>query len=101
MATEQPSRFRPGNAKRGADTIAAVNELLARHPDTTPFQGRGLDRRVIEALTAHGIDAPERLLFMRDDELLKIPGIGKAALEQVRRYRDRFIGAPASPRLGG
>ena len=75
------SRFRRGNAKRGADAIARG------------FRERGFDQRVIAALTSYGIDAPERLLFMRDDTLRKIRGVGKAGFEQIRRYQNRFLGS--------
>ena len=34
----------------------------------------------------------ERLLFMKEEELGKIPSIGKVALEQIDRYRARFLG---------
>jgi hypothetical protein len=46
---------------------------------------------VIDALVSAGIDAPERLLFMTDVELREIPGIGKAGIAEIAKYRSRFI----------
>ena len=60
---------------------------------TTCFAGRRLSRRVVDALVAAGIDAPERLLFMTEAEICKIPGIGKSAVTEINRYRRRFLPA--------
>jgi DNA-directed RNA polymerase alpha subunit len=45
----------------------------------------------VNALFTRGIDAPERLLFASEAELAKIPGIGKASLDQIMRYRARYV----------
>jgi DNA-directed RNA polymerase alpha subunit len=55
------------------------------------FEGRGLSRRTIRALVDCEIDAPERLLFMSENDLKKIPLIGKASMAEIRTYRDRFV----------
>jgi DNA-directed RNA polymerase alpha subunit len=57
----------------------------------SPFKDRGFSERTIEALVACGIDAPERLLFSTEAELKQIPGIGKASLEEIIKYRARFL----------
>jgi hypothetical protein len=44
-----------------------------------------------KALVAHGIDAPERLLFMSETEIHNIPGVGKGAVAEIKLYRDRFL----------
>jgi hypothetical protein len=46
---------------------------------------------VTQALVAHGIDAPERLLFMSEAEIHNIPGVGKGAVAEIKLYRDRFL----------
>jgi hypothetical protein len=46
---------------------------------------------VTQALVSHGIDAPERLLFMSDAEIHDVPGLGKGALGEVKLYRDQFL----------
>jgi hypothetical protein len=52
-----------------------------------------------KALVAHGVDAPERLLFMSDVEIHNIPGVGKGAVAEIELYRARFLPrAPFSPR---
>jgi DNA-directed RNA polymerase alpha subunit len=58
---------------------------------TAPFRDRGFSDRTTNALVTHGIDAPERLLFMTETEPKNIPGIGKASFEEIKRYRSRFI----------
>jgi DNA-directed RNA polymerase alpha subunit len=55
------------------------------------FEGRGFSRRTIDALLAHGISAPERLLFMTETELQNIPGIGAISLGEIARYRNRHL----------
>jgi hypothetical protein len=40
---------------------------------------------------ACGINAPERLLFMTPAQLKNIPGVGKASLAEIMRYRSRFL----------
>jgi DNA-directed RNA polymerase alpha subunit len=55
------------------------------------FAGRRLSRRVVDALLAAGVDAPERLLFMSEGEICKVPGIGKSAITEIKRYRRRFL----------
>jgi DNA-directed RNA polymerase alpha subunit len=55
------------------------------------FYGRGFSRRTANALFTRGIDAPERLLFASEAELKKIPGIGKVSLDEIMRYRARYI----------
>ena len=55
------------------------------------FGGRGFSDPTIAALVAHGIDAPERLLFASYADLKRIPGVGKASFEEIMRYRTRFI----------
>jgi len=58
---------------------------------TQPFAYRGLSSRITDALIAAGIDAPERLLFLTEAELKRIPGIGKVGHGEIMRYRDRFL----------
>jgi hypothetical protein len=55
------------------------------------FNGRGLGRTTVDAVVACGIDAPERLLFMTEDQIAQIPGIGEASLREIMQYRERFL----------
>ena len=41
---------------------------------------------------AHGMDFPERLLFMTEEQIRQIPGAGKAVIAQIKSYRARFLG---------
>lgn len=50
----------------------------------------GLGRRAAEALAEHGIDSRERLLSASLDELKRIRGVGKAAVEKICVYRAKF-----------
>lgn len=57
-----------------------------------PYKNRGFSDRTIRALIDCSIDTPERLLFMTEDSLRKIPGVGKASLGEIMRYRTRYLG---------
>jgi hypothetical protein len=56
----------------------------------TRFLGRNLSERTIKAPIAHGIDYPERLLFMDRMSIFRIDGIGKASLAEIDAYRSLF-----------
>jgi hypothetical protein len=43
------------------------------------------------ALLSHGIDAPERLLFMSEAEIGEISGVGKGASAEIKLYRNQFL----------
>ena len=62
-----------------------------------PYKNRGFSDRTIRALIDCSIDAPERLLFMTEDSLQKIPGVGKASLGEIMRYRTRYLGEGPDP----
>jgi hypothetical protein len=55
------------------------------------FANRGFSDRLIEALLAHGLDAPERLLFMSGPALKCIPGVGLKGWSDLDAYRRRFL----------
>jgi len=74
-----------------AAEIAAWNEAGRKILPKLPFENRGLSARTIDALVAGGIDAPERLLFATEAELNKLSGIGKVSLDEIMRYRLRFL----------
>jgi hypothetical protein len=38
-----------------------------------------------------GIDLPERLLFMHENDIRKIPGIGESAMAEIMLYRERLL----------
>jgi DNA-directed RNA polymerase alpha subunit len=77
-------------SERQAAIEAAVRSARAMSWGA-PFRDRGFSDRTIDALIAHGIDTPERLLFAPEADLKSIPGIGKASFEEIMRYRTRFI----------
>jgi hypothetical protein len=60
-------------------------------PEPAPFRNRGFSERTIRALMDCSIDAPERLLFMKPADLKKIPGVGKGSVDEIMRYRAKFI----------
>jgi len=55
------------------------------------FEGRGFSKQTVDALLAHGISAPERLLFMTETELQNISGIGASSLAEILRYRKQHL----------
>ena len=71
--------------------IAASMVLLNVQSKAKLFRDRGFKDRTVGALVNCAIDAPERLLFMKDDAIRKIPGIGRAGLDEIKRYRERYL----------
>jgi len=63
-----------------------VRDIISR----AAFKAR-FSAHLTKALVAHGIDAPERLLFMSETEIHNIPGVGKGAVAEIKLYRDRFL----------
>jgi hypothetical protein len=57
---------------------------------TFNFQRTGFSDRTIDALWAAGVEAPESLVHMSEEEIRKIPGIGKVSFKAICAYRDRF-----------
>jgi hypothetical protein len=72
--------------KRAAAAVAREESkrsmLQGRVSKEIMFQGRGLSNRTVDILANFGIDAPERLLFMTEGEIKKIPGVGKPLLRK-------------------
>lgn len=54
------------------------------------FRDSGLSKRTIEALVYHGIDTPERVLFMTEVKLRTIHG---ASMRELKAYKARYISA--------
>ena len=73
------------------DAIAATRLAFGLLREEAPFNDRGFSVRTIRALMDYGMDSPERLLFTNLQELRRIPGVGKASLDEIRKYRNRFI----------
>jgi hypothetical protein len=64
-----------------------VRDIISR----AAFKAR-FSAHLTKALVAHGIDAPERLLFMcSETEIHNIPGVGRGAVAEIKLYRDRFL----------
>jgi hypothetical protein len=63
------------------------------------FTARGFSYSTIRALVVGGIDAPERLLFATETDLLAIPGIDERAAQEIAHYRARFAAADDEPPL--
>jgi Helix-hairpin-helix domain len=72
--------------KLGPEQIAARREAWDR------LDRGGVDKNTIILLIGHGIHTREALLSWTDAELANIPGIGKAALARITRYRARCLG---------
>jgi DNA-directed RNA polymerase alpha subunit len=81
--------------KRAASAVAREeskrNMFQGRESKGSMFQGRGLSNRTVDILANFGIDAPERLLYMTEGEIKKIPGVGKASLAEIMGYREQFM----------
>ena len=81
-----------GNARRGSSVGAAFPS--STHGARRLFENRGFSDRTVRALIDGAIDAPERLLFMTEDQLRSIPGIGNVFLAEILAYRARFTKTP-------
>jgi hypothetical protein len=97
----------PEQSESDSSTAATRDaEALREAPSSKPLRRRVVGGRhtishaafkarfsphVTHALVSHGIDAPERLLFMSDAEIYEVPGLGKGALGEIKVYRDQFL----------
>ena len=80
----------PGSiTNAGAKVVAQIHERAFLR--MAVFGSRDISKRTIEALIDYGMDAPERVLFMTESQLSKIPGIGAVAMKELRAYRHRFL----------
>jgi len=78
-------------AEKEATRLATLMESsIYQVSQTHQFQNRGFSERTIKAL-AKSMDTPERLLFMAEHEIEKFPGIGKAAIHEIRLYREKYL----------
>jgi DNA-directed RNA polymerase alpha subunit len=77
-------------AKRGAASRAAVQDTMRRAVSAymahQRFADRGFSNATIDALANAGVDYPERLLMMEEKAIERLPGIGKAKLQEIKRY---------------
>ena len=90
--TKEPQRT---DAEKEAARLATLmGSSIHQAAQTHRFQNRGFSERTIKAL-AKSVDAPERLLFMPEHEIEKIPGIGEASVREIRLYREKFL--PGEP----
>ena len=63
-----------------------------------PFAYRGFSERTIRNMVASGIDAPERLLYLTETQLKRIPGTGAKSMAEIKAYRARFIPKDSLPK---
>jgi DNA-directed RNA polymerase alpha subunit len=82
---------KPPTAAQRAAEISVMNSGYDALTRGRLFHDRDFTKRTVEALVVAGIDAPERLLFATEAELKKLPGIGKAGLGEIMRYRARYL----------
>ncbi len=54
------------------------------------FLHRGLSDHTIRVLMDTDIELPEKLLFMSEGEIRRLPGVGNVALADILKYRGRF-----------
>jgi ERCC4-type nuclease len=76
--------------KEAARLATLMGSSIHQAGQTHQFQHRGFSERTIKAL-AKSVDAPERLLFMAEHEIEKMPGIGEASVREIRLYREKFL----------
>jgi hypothetical protein len=71
-------------------TIVPKASAMLRTLEFHPFRGRGFSDDTIQALITHGLELPEELLFMDEEHVTEIPGIGEAALAEIVAYWSKF-----------
>ena len=86
---DRANSFRTEEQRQVALKASRTSALAVSEP--FPFRHRGFSERTIRALMDCSIDAPERLLFMKPADLKKIPGVGKGSVDEIMRYRAKFI----------
>ena len=70
-----------------------ARRLAASVPKPGLFDHRGFTERTIKALIAAGIEFPECLLSIDEAAISDLPGIGAAALREMRTYKAIIDGA--------
>ncbi len=70
---------------------SAIKPIVDELHEAAPFANRGFSERTVRAILGCGIDAPERLLFMSEEQLRAIPGIGRLSFKEIVAYRGRFL----------
>jgi hypothetical protein len=94
-AKEFRRQSRRSEVEKEATRLATLmGSSIGQAGQTHQFQDRGFSQRTIKVL-AKSVDAPERLLFMMEHEIEKIPGIGEASVREIRLYRKKFL--PGEP----
>jgi DNA-directed RNA polymerase alpha subunit len=71
--------------------LRVAREVNGHLLSIVPFQNRKFSKRTIQALIDCSVDAPERLLFMTEEQIKSIPGVGKVSLGEIRTYRQKYI----------
>jgi DNA-directed RNA polymerase alpha subunit len=89
-AKRKPARRADGKARVEA-LARATRPIFQGSLEKAWFDHRGLSKRTVEAIVACGIYEPERLLFMTEEQLANIPGIGKVSMSEIKAYRDGFL----------
>jgi hypothetical protein len=89
----------PAGRKRVVDIAAgdiSADDMSEEPPVTTADVGPGpvfaelVPKRLLVILAKHGLDNPEVLREMSNSELEALPGIGRAAVKQIRGVLDQL-----------
>ena len=84
-------------AEKEATRLATLmGSSIHQAGQTHQFQNRGFSERTIKAL-AKSVDAPERLLFMTEHEIEKIPGLAKRRFAKLVCTAKNFSLASRDP----
>lgn len=76
-----PDEIRQDYIDRGWLTEVSKKEA---EESQTPLEVETLTDRQMQALTEHGYDSWEKIAQARDEDLLKVPGIGERAVQHLR-----------------
>ena len=84
LAVREPrqSRWRPATTPKV--TASDDANILLRATTQAPIESLGLTRTTVRTLKAHKISTIDQVIFMREEELLRIRNIGRTKLDEIK-----------------
>lgn len=76
---------KPGHAKRTGAAVG-LQAPMRRALIASRFADRGFTPSIVDRLINAGVEYPEKLLLMSEQDVEQLPGIGPSRLESIKRY---------------
>jgi len=84
LGDDRPNELRLASMEKSRNASAVLILKVSN------FRRTGFSGPTIDALWAAGVQEPEALVHLSDEQIQKIPGVGKARFKAICVYRDRF-----------